>query len=234
MGVWLDSAGTRSCQLARTDRCGFLRPRQLSSRLMKIMNASKEPTEPQQSYFYVVWPEAEDKTPAAAAAAATSAGATSSAATTVINTIPSASSSSSSSDHPTFSYVSQALTTSDTATTTLQPRSPLTSPQKSPLVKEEMASVQVINNNTSLCATPGSDGHSSNGAQSPVQHIATAAALPCNFAAFPSVDLMRRYKTGVTPDYPPTKPRFHRSGTGSAVGEPATMKEIGNEHYNDY
>lgn len=213
---------------------------------MKIMNSSKEPEEQQQSYFYVVWPEAEDKSPGAedkSPGASSVAATTSSAEAAVVNSIPSAAAST---DLPTFSYESRALSTSstnDTAISSLQPKSPVTSPQRtspqrrsqrSPLMKDEMASVQVItSDNTSgnLSSTKsGSDEYSVPG----TQHV--AATVPCNLAAFPSLDsynasssLQRRHKTAVTPDYSPAKPRFHRSGAGSSVGESTTLKEIGDD-----
>lgn len=186
------------------------------------MNSSKEPAEPQQSYFYVVWPEAEDK--GASSVAATTV-LSSSAASAVINSMPSTTSST---DLPTFSYESRAPSTSstdDTTTSSLHPKSPVTCPQRSPLMKDEMASVQVItSNNTCRTTKPGSDEHSVPG----TQHV----AVPCNLAALDSYNasssVQRRHKTAVTPDYSPAKPRFHR-GTGSSVGESANLKEIGDD-----
>lgn len=182
------------------------------------MNPSKQPAETQQSYFYVVWPEAEDKSTTASSVAAT----TNAAASVVMSTIPS-----SSSDLPTISYESRALTSSSTnhdssSNVQQEEESPVNSPQRNPLLGE----VAMTSSNASLspCTRSTSD------VQSPSQQHATAA-IPCNMAIFPSMDSynasgsVRRHKTVATPEYSPAKPKFHRS---MAVGDrESNMREIG-------
>jgi hypothetical protein len=191
---------------------------------MKVMSSSKEPAaETQQSYFYVVWPEAEDKSSSVASS--------SSAASEVVNSITST-------GLPTLSYGTPAMSTSNTndTATSSSVKSPASSPHTSPeLTKEEMASVQVVASNPtqSRCtANLGSDG--GNGTLSSSQHL--AAAVPCNQAGFSSLDAfstsssysLQRQKTMVSPDYSPaSKPRFHRGAAGCSTGEQANMREIG-------
>lgn len=195
---------------------------------MKIMSSSKEPAEGQQSYFYVVWPEEKSTASSIAASAAASA---------VTNSIPSASSSDL--PMPTFSYESQALisssSTNDTSTIDLhREEPPVVSPQRSPLIEEEtgsVASVQVMTSNTlrSPCRSTADENSSQS---SSLQHV--TAAVPCNVAAFPSLDSynanssVRRHKTVVTPEYSPAKPKFHRGAAGNSVGDrESNMREIG-------
>lgn len=188
-----------------------------SAQQMKVMNSSKEPAETQQSYFYVVWPE--DKSPGGDTA------------TTILSSAVPAANSSASAILP--SYETITTSSSGSSSSSLQQESPA----RSPLGKEEIASVQGMPSNnvlrghgscTKLAASDGGSDSVNGGMRSAVQHI--GAASPCSVATsstFPQVDTFssagRHRSVLAAHDCSPGK---QQGGAANSVGE-SKFREIG-------
>lgn len=177
---------------------------------MKVMNSSKESAEAQQSYFYVVWPE--DKSPGGDTA------------TTILSSAVTAANSASA---ILPSYETITTSSSGSSSSSLQQESPA----RSPLGKEEMASVQGMPSNNVFrghgsCTKLASDGSdSANDMRSAVQHL--GAASPCSVATsstFPPMDTFS--SAGRHRSVQDCSPGKQQGVTANSVGE-SKLREIG-------
>ena len=177
------------------------------------MNSSRDSSETQQSYFYVVWPDSEDKSP----------GGTGTAGTVLPAATPAAVSSSI--EVPNFSYDSaQTLTSkSNEGSSGTQQESPPRTPPRSPSAKEETGSMASLQVNRSSSPTAKTDANlATNGTpQSQLLQHVQAAAIPYTVAV-PSLDSnsIRRQKAESS-----AKRRF-RGTPGNSAAE-SNMREIG-------